>query len=185
MGLFNSPDIFQEKMNEIFVVFDYVRAYIDDLLIITKGSFEEHLKQLDTVLEKLETAGLKINASKSCLIAHELEYLGFWISQDGTQPLAAKVEALKKMAKPEYRRALCSFIGMINYYRDMWKRQSALLALLIVLTSDNVPWTWDGKHQKAFDAVKKNHGKRFCPIQISTSRLTYIRTPATYNSALS
>ena len=57
MGLCNSPDIFQEKMNELFAGFNYVRAYIDDLLIITKGSFEEHLKQLDTVLEKFETAG--------------------------------------------------------------------------------------------------------------------------------
>ena len=85
MGLCNSLDIFQEKMNKLFAGFDYVRAYINDLLVITKGSFEEHLKQLDTVLEKLETAGLKINASKSCFAAHELEHLGFWISRDGIQ----------------------------------------------------------------------------------------------------
>ena len=64
-------------MNELFAGFDYVRAYIDEILIITKRSFKEHLKQLDTVLEKLETAGLKINAPKSCFAAHELEYLGF------------------------------------------------------------------------------------------------------------
>ena len=96
MGLCNSPDIFQEKMNELFAGFEYVRAYIDYLLIITKGSFEDHLKHLDTVLERLETAGLKINATKSCFTAHELEYLGYWISRDGIQPLAAKVEAIKK-----------------------------------------------------------------------------------------
>ena len=59
MGLCNSPDIFQEKMNELFSGFDYVRAYIDDLLVITKGSFNDHLIHLDRVLEKLEEAGLK------------------------------------------------------------------------------------------------------------------------------
>ena len=37
MGLCNSPDIFQEKMNEIFAGFEYVRTYIDDLLIISNG----------------------------------------------------------------------------------------------------------------------------------------------------
>ena len=37
----------------------------------------------------------------------------------------------------------------------MWKQQSAWLAPLTALTFDKVPWTWDGKHQKAFDAVKK------------------------------
>ena len=95
MGLCNSPDIFQEKMNKLFAGFDYVRAYIDDLLIITKGSFEDHLKHLDTVLEKLEKVGLKINATKSCFAAHELEYLGYWISRDGIQPLIEKVAAIK------------------------------------------------------------------------------------------
>ena len=50
MGLCNSPDIFQEKMNKLFAGFEYVHAYIDDLLIITKGSFEDHVKHLDTVL---------------------------------------------------------------------------------------------------------------------------------------
>ena len=35
MGLSNSPDIFQEKMNELFSGLEYVRAYIDDLLILT------------------------------------------------------------------------------------------------------------------------------------------------------
>ena len=95
MGLCNSPEIFQEKMNEIFARFGYVRGYIDDLLVITKGSFEEHLKHLDMVLEKLEMAGLKINACKSCFVADELEYLGYWISRGSIQPLATKVEAIK------------------------------------------------------------------------------------------
>ena len=39
MGLYNSPDIFQEKMNELFNGLEYNRAYIDDLLIISNGDF--------------------------------------------------------------------------------------------------------------------------------------------------
>ena len=107
------------------------------------------------MLEKLETAGFKINASKSCFIAHKLEYLGYWISRNGIQLLATKVEAIKKLAKPKNRCALRSFIGMINYYRDIWKRRSTLLAPLTALTSNNFPWTWNKKYQKAFDAIKK------------------------------
>ena len=55
MGLYNSLDISQEKMNELFSGFDYVQAYIDNLLIIRKGSFEDHLSQLDKVPEKTST----------------------------------------------------------------------------------------------------------------------------------
>ena len=50
MGLCNSPDIFQEKMNELFAGLDYVRTYIDDLLILSSKSFEDHLQKLDKVL---------------------------------------------------------------------------------------------------------------------------------------
>ena len=64
MGLCNSPDIFQENMSDLFRGFDYVREYIDDLLITTNGSFEDHLEKLGTVLHKLQKAGLKVNAKK-------------------------------------------------------------------------------------------------------------------------
>ena len=36
MGLCNSPDIFQEKMSELFIGLDTVRVYIDDFLHVTK-----------------------------------------------------------------------------------------------------------------------------------------------------
>ena len=80
MGLCNNQDIFQEKINKLFAGFEHVQAYIDNLLIVNKGSFEENLWDLGTVLEKIETERLKINATKSNFAAHELEYLGYWIS---------------------------------------------------------------------------------------------------------
>ena len=36
-GLCNSPDIFQEKISELMFDLKYVRAYIDDVLVLTKG----------------------------------------------------------------------------------------------------------------------------------------------------
>ena len=41
---------------------EYVRAYIDDLLVITRGSLEDHLEKLGEVLRRLREAGL----SKRC-----------------------------------------------------------------------------------------------------------------------
>ena len=38
MGISGSPDFFQEKMSDLMRTLDYVRVYIDDLLIITKGT---------------------------------------------------------------------------------------------------------------------------------------------------
>jgi hypothetical protein len=48
MGFGGSTDIFQAQMMDLMASLDYVRAYIDDLLIITRGTIEDHLKNRDS-----------------------------------------------------------------------------------------------------------------------------------------
>ena len=155
MGLCNSPDIFQEKMNELFTGLDFVRAYIDDLLCISKGTFDDHLEKVDKVLERLSHAGLKVNAGKSFFASSELEYLGYWITREGIQPMTKKVEAILRIDSPKNKRELRGFIGVVNYYRDMWLRRSHVLAPLARLTSKTAKWTWTDKEQAAFDLIKR------------------------------
>ena len=72
---------------------EYVRAYIDDLLILSKGDWDDHLMKLDEVLQQLENAGLKVNAKKLFFGKQELEYLGYYITRQGIKPMANKVQA--------------------------------------------------------------------------------------------
>ena len=83
MGLCNSPDIFQEKMSILMQDLEFVQTYLDDLLCLTKGDWNDHLDKLDKVLQCLKDAGLKVNARKSFFGKAELEYLGYWIMRDG------------------------------------------------------------------------------------------------------
>ena len=64
MGLSNSPDIFQENMSGLMQGLNFVRAYIDDLLVFSKESYDDHLEKLNKVLYRVQQAGLKINAAK-------------------------------------------------------------------------------------------------------------------------
>jgi len=80
MGLCNSPDIFQEKMSELMDGLAFVRTYIDDLLCLTKGTFSDHLKKVELVLQRQQKAGLKVNVTKSFFARSQLEYLGYWIT---------------------------------------------------------------------------------------------------------
>ncbi len=64
MGIAGSPDIFQEKMSELMESSEFVRAYLDDLLCISKLSLEDHRDKLELVLGRLSDAGLKVNAAK-------------------------------------------------------------------------------------------------------------------------
>jgi transposase InsO family protein len=155
MGLCNSPDIFQEKMSELMYDLEYVRTYLDDILCITNSTWEDHLNKLDKVLTRLEKAGLKVNARKSFFGQTQLEYLGYWITRNGIQPLPKKVEAVQNIAIPKTRKELRRFIGIINYYRDMWVHRSDILAPLTALTSKTTKWLWTDEHTTAFNKVKQ------------------------------
>ena len=50
-------------------------------------------------------------------------------------------------------------MGMINFYRDMWKKRSELLAPLTALTSKNVKYDWKDEQQKCFNAIKRVIGR--------------------------
>jgi hypothetical protein len=100
MGIAGSPDIFQGKMLEQIEYLEYVRAYLDDLLFISKHSLEDHLEKLDEELRQLCNAGLKVNAEKSTFCALEIEYLGYVLTRDGIKPHSNKVQAILTIQLP-------------------------------------------------------------------------------------
>jgi hypothetical protein len=63
MGFGGSADIFNAQIINLMAALNFVQAYIDDLLIITKETLDEHLQKMETVLTRLCYAGLNVNAS--------------------------------------------------------------------------------------------------------------------------
>ena len=100
MSLCNSPEIFQEKMSEIFVGLDIVRVYIDELLHFTNVSWTEYITVLEYLCTRIQKSRLKVNARKSCFGAHKFDYLGYHVTPDGVMPIPKKVEAIQALAVP-------------------------------------------------------------------------------------
>ena len=63
-GVANFQDIFQQKTNDLFHGFEFIRAYIYDLLILTKGDQKDHVQKLELKLRKLKGKGPKYNIEK-------------------------------------------------------------------------------------------------------------------------
>jgi hypothetical protein len=168
MGIAGSPDFFQATMMKLMESLEYVKAYIDDLLCISRNSLEDHLEKLEEILRRLRDAGLKVNADKSTFCALEIEYLGYVLTKDVFKPQSNQVQAILAIQPPKG----VHFLGMVQYYHDLWARRSNMLAPFTALVGEcgqtkitkaketkTVPWHWDEVHQRAFDHVKATIAK--------------------------
>ena len=139
----------------MFRGFEFIQAYINDLLIIVKSDWSDHLEKLKKNPQKPKDNGLKCNIEKSLFGQTEMEYLGFWVTWTGIRSINEKLEAIVNMTPPNNTKGLHAFIGIVNYYRDMWSRRSYLLHPLTVITSNKVKFKWTDMEQKSFDDIKR------------------------------
>ena len=87
-------------MNGLFHGLKFIRAYIYDLLILTKGDLIDHVQKLELTLNKMKEKGLKCNIGKSFFGQTEIEYLGFWVTCDGFKLINRKIEAITNTNPP-------------------------------------------------------------------------------------
>ena len=70
-------------------------------------------------------------------------------------PVNKKVEAIVNMIPPKNIKQVCEFLGLVNYYRDIWARRSHLLQPLTARTSTKLDFKWTDVEQKVLDEIKK------------------------------
>ena len=59
------------------------------------------------------------------------------------------------MMPPKNQKQVRSFIVLLNYYKDMWDKQSYLLKPLSALTPKKLKFRWTFVEQKVFDEIKQ------------------------------
>jgi hypothetical protein len=98
--------LFKTSCLSLYKIWNVLRqtCYLDDLLILAINSFKDHLLKLELVLARLSTAGMRVNISKSKFFAEQIEYLGYWITRQGIQPIRNKVEAIFDIKAPKTRK---------------------------------------------------------------------------------
>ena len=76
-GLTNAPATFQRTMNTILHGLNWLDClvYLDDIIIFA-GTLEQHHRKLESVLERLQNSGLKLNAKKCHFLNEETLLLG-------------------------------------------------------------------------------------------------------------
>ena len=95
-GLCNSPATFQRLIDKVITadMAPYCYTYLDDIIICTE-TFEEHLKWLKIVFDKLAAAGLVLNPEKCDFCKPEVQYLGFLVNHEGLKLNPEKVAPIR------------------------------------------------------------------------------------------
>ena len=90
-------------------------AWLDDVIVATRGSKQDHEKKLFDVLSKLEKAGHRGSKKKSEFFLNETKWLDHEINENKIKPNEDKVDAILKLKAPESTKDLKSFLGAIFY----------------------------------------------------------------------
>ena len=156
MGLATAPGAFQEAMATVLAGLNWVHAmvYLDDILIFAP-TFEEHLKILRDVFERLEGAGLKVKLSKCEFARTELRYLGHVLNSKGIRPDEGKVAAVQSFPPPRNLKELETFLGKAGYYCRFIKNFSKIAYPLFKLKKKDAEWIFGEVELEAFETLKK------------------------------
>ena len=152
MGVCQSSDVAQCIMEEILRDMKEVEIYIDDIGIFS-NDWETHMNSVHNVLDKLQKNGLTVNPLKCEWAVQETDWLGYWLTPTGLKPWSKKIRAILSWERPKTVKQVRSFLGAVNFYREMWPRRAHILAPLTELTGKQ-PFIWTVRQQTAFDEMK-------------------------------
>lgn len=178
-GLANAPSTFQKYIN--WALRDYLdefcSAYMDDILIYTDGTKEEHEKQVTLVLQRMIDAGLQIDIKKCEFSVKSTKYLGFIVeAEKGIRMDPDKVRAIMVWKAPKSVKGVQSFLGFANFYRRFIKNFSDIVMPLVNVTRKDQTFKWDTEQNAAFEKLKKIFTTAPVLAQFDPERETIVET---------
>ena len=133
MGTVVAQDIFQSKLDAIFIGMEGVTGIADDMIIAGKDEME-HDRNFLAFMGKCMESNLTLNSEKIQFKQTQESFYGHIWSKHGISPDQKKIQVLKHMELPPDKETMRSFLGMINYLNRYSALSGHLAAPLSTLT---------------------------------------------------
>ena len=142
-------------MTRILKDFSFTIAYLDDIIIFSR-TVEEHLEPIKQVFEKLRSAHLSMKLSKCHFFTKEIQCPGIYPQQQGHQALTIKNSSHKNMHPLKTPKQVCTFLGLIRYYRKFIRNFAKIAKSLTLLTHQQAKFKWTLSHHNAFLTLQES-----------------------------
>ena len=133
MGTVVAQDIFQSKLDSIFIGMEGVTGIADDMVIAGRDEME-HDRNFLAFMERCMDNNLTLNSEKIQLKQTQVSFYGHCWSKHGISPDPKKMQALTHMEFSPDKETMRSFLGMINYLNRYSALSAHLAAPLNALT---------------------------------------------------
>ena len=180
-GLTGAPATFQRYINWVLREYldDFCTAYIDDILIFSNGTLDDHRTKVRLVLARLADSGLTLDIKKCDFEAKSVKYLGYIIDVGaGLRMDPEKVQAITNWLAPTTVKGVRGFLGFANYYRMFINDYSEITRPLTQLTRKDAPFLWTTDCQHAFDLLKERFIADPILATFDPDRETYVKPDA-------
>ena len=144
-GLTDLPTTFQKMMDTTLDGLDSTNVFLDDIIVITKGTIEKHEKEINKTLNRLNEENLAISFHKCEFGLNEITWLGYKINAEGIKPTRRKTDAIIQLDNPKTPKQLRSFMGSIHHLIKFIPKLATLSApIRPLLSSSTSKKNWNG-----------------------------------------
>ena len=148
-----AQDIFQSKLDSIFISMEGVTGIADDMVIAGRDEME-HDRHFLAFMEKYMSNNLTPNSEKIEFKQSKVSFYGHCWSKHGILPDPKKIQALNHMEFPLDKKTMRSFLGMTNYLNRYSALSAHLTAPLSALTHQATDYKPGKVHFENFNQLK-------------------------------
>ena len=158
MGSIVAQDVFQRKLDAIFLSIPGVTGIADDMIIYGRSDLE-HDKHLINFLEVCRKNTLTLNPDKMQFRVPQVSFFGHQWSAKGLSPDPKKIAAVKRMNLPQGVEMMRSFLGLVNYLSRFSLCLAELSEPLRQICKQNVEFELTESVRVAFSRTKEEISK--------------------------
>lgn len=153
-GVKPATGIFQRELEKLLLGISGVVNFLDDI-VVTGATHQEHLSNLNQVLQKLSDAGFQLKKDKCEFFKEEITFLGHVLNKNGLSKTDDRIDCILNKPDPTNITEVRAFVGLVNYYGKFIQNLSSKMYPLYQLLQKDVKFVWNKECKDSFEVIKQ------------------------------